>query len=58
MTACARGAGSFKNHTGVAAVAADILMSAVEVEAGTKMVEWLLCTRRGGNQQDTKNHRD
>lgn len=58
MTACAGGASSFKNSTGVAAVAADILVSAIEVEAGAEMVEWLLGARRGGKQQHTKNYRD
>lgn len=48
MTACARGASSFKDSTGVTAVAADILVSTIEVEAGAEMIEWLLCTRRGG----------
>jgi len=42
MTPCARGPRTLEYPTGMAAVTADILVSAIEVKSGAEVIEWLL----------------
>lgn len=51
MTAHAGGVGALEYPAGMAAVAADVLVGAVEIEAGAVMIKRLLCRCRGTQQQ-------
>jgi len=52
MTADTGGVRSFENSAGMATVAADVLMGAIEVEARAVVVEGLLGSCRCGEKQD------
>jgi hypothetical protein len=54
MTADTGGVRSFENSAGMATVAADVLMGAIEIEARTVVVEGLLGSCRCGEKQDRK----
>ena len=58
MAACARGACTLENATCVASVAVDILVRAIEIEAGTEVVKLLLCIRGRCEQQYAEHYGD
>jgi len=58
MTPCARGTRTLEDSAGVAAVTADILVSAIEVKSGAEMVELLLRVRRRGEHQQAEKNGD
>ena len=57
MTADAYGVGAFELAACMAALARDVDMSAIQVESGAEVVEWLLrpCGRGSENAEDHYN---